>query len=666
MAEQTVCKCCGTECIHSICPNCFLPFFSSSDERVSFAFETKLPNFSKLKNVKVLDLFRTAVATINLNDFPELTMFRVSHCQNLTKVHLTNIPSLTVLDLSANKELTSFTADECISNVISLDISYCENLTSMPDATYSSLQYVSIRHTRISELADFPKARYLDISSTNISDLTNVGKMKDLEIIILDHMLNIEELDLAPLTFLPKLRTIQSDISNLSFSIWDEKTKLSQMWFQNSKNVSDLREILTKKEEENPSNITFDAILPENVLLGNKFKNKISHYPNKSWHDPYRHLYGPWPLPPCYQKPIRRINSSFPIPDKYPLNKVISCITGAIFGGCVTDSVMLFVERQSPESLNFFLEGDLDVIWSHPRVTRRGIDYCRGGISDNTASVMLTMRSLISKDANHICIDLANKIKEFLQEGFPEIPLNVLASTHAPSVSKIVRDKGFTSDPTSAARRYWEVSGETPNGNDALSRSVATGCFVFWDEDKVADNSQKLCRITHYDPRCAFASVCFALMISRIIKWRCGEIDQIDLEKLIEDSIKYVKDLTPYMIAEIKKFTFIDDLNQLNLKNYSPLALQAIGCAIWALKMNFGFVQAIETIVRSGGDAATNSFVLGAIMGAKDGLGGIPIDLLHFFWKGAGVYRDLVAFFKSMNIDFKMPQYDEYFTMKFD
>lgn len=666
MSEKRVCKCCGAECDHNICPNCFLPFFSNSPERVSFSFETRLPNFSQLKNVKVLDLFRTAVATINLNDFPQLTMFRVSHCQNLTKVHLSNIPSLIVLDLSANKELTSFTADECISGIIALDLSYCENLTSMPDSTYESLQYVSIRHTRISELEDFPKARYLDISSTNISDLTNVGKMKELEIIILDHMLNIDELDLAPLTYLPKLKTIQSDISNISFSIWDEKTKLSEMWFQNCKTVTGLKEILVGKEQENPSNITFDAYLPDNLLLGNKFKNRMPHHLINTWHDPYRKLYGPWPTPPCYQKPIRRINTSHPIPDRYPLKKVISCIAGAVFGCSVIDSVMLFVERQNLESLNFFLEGDIDITWSHPRSTRRGIDYCRGGISDNTAGVMLTIRTLISKDSQRICIDLAQKIKEFLQEGLPEFPLNVLASTHAPSVSKIVRDKAFTSDPTSAARRYWEISGETPNGNDCLSRSVATGCFAFWDEDKVADNSQKLCRITHYDPRCAFSSVCLALMISRIIKWRCGEIDHVDLEKLIDDSVKYVHDLTPYMIAEIKKFTIIDDLNQLNLKNFSPLALQAIGCAIWTLKMNFNFNQAIETILRSGGDAATNSFILGAVMGAKDGLGGIPIDLLHFFWKGAGVYRDLVALFKAMNITFEMPNYEEYFTMKFD
>lgn len=663
MGESTTCKICGIESPHSICPNCFISFFSSSSDRISFSFETKLPNFSKLKNVKVLDLFRTSVATINMDNFQELRSLRVSHCQNLTKVNLTNIPSLLVLDLSANKELSSFTADSCVSKIVALDISYCENLTSMPMTEYKSLKYITIRHTRISSLIKCPKVRYLDISSTNITNLSNVENMKDLEIIILDHMLKIDTIDMSPFTYLPKLRSIQSDIKNISFSNWNTDTNLSQIWFLNSKNISNLEDILIQKEKENSS---FDAILPNNLLLGNRFRKKITIDSKSSWHDPSRLLYGPWPSPPCYLKPIKRITSSFPVPDKYPQKSVISTICGAIFGASVTDSVMLFVERQTLESLNFFLEGDLDMTWSHPRVTRRGIDYCRGGITDNTAELMLTIRALISKDNNHICIDLAKKLKEFFTEGLPEFQLCVLAASHAPSVSKIVRDKIFTSDPTRAARKYWENSGETPNGNDALTRSVATGCFIFWDEDKVADNAQKLCRITHYDPRCAFSSVCLALTISRLIRWRCGEINEFDADKVVEDSIKYVHDLTPYMIGEIHQFTQVDDLAKLNLKNYQPLVLQAIGCALWILKMGYNYVQGLEIIIRAGGDASTNSVICGAVLGAKYGLGGIPIDLMQFFWKGAGVYRDLTAMFKVMGIDFAMPNYDEYFVMKFD
>lgn len=663
MGERTICKCCGTECDHTICQNCFLSFFLNSPERVSFAFETRLPNFSKLKQVKVLDLFRTSVATININDFPELTMLRVSRCINLTKVHLTNVPSLIVLDLSANKELTSISIDECVSSIISLDLSYCENLTTMPITSYESVQYVSIRHTRISELAEFPKTRYLDISSTYISDLSNVEDMKELEIIVLDHMLNIDDLDMSMLTYLPKLRAIQSDIQNVSFPNWNPDTHLSQIWLQNCKNVSDLEEILTKKEQDNPENITFDALLPNNVLLGNKFKDKIIYDPHDSWHRSCRLLYGPWPSPPCYQKPLRVIHYPDPLPERYPVKKVISSIAGAIFGASVADTIMLFVERQTPEFLNFFLEGNLDITWSHPRVTRRGVDYCRGGITDNAVNLMLTIRTLISKGSDHIASDLSKRIKEYLLEGLPELPLSVLSAQHPPSVSKIVRDKNFNSDPVSAAKKYWENSGETPNGNDALTRSVITGCFVFWDEDKVAANAEKLCRITHYDPRCAFSSVCLALMISRLIRRRCGEIESIDINKLVDDSVKYVNDLTPYMVSEIHKFTHVDDLSQLNLKNYSPLVLQAIGCAIWALKMDYSYVEGLETIVRAGGDASTNSFVLGAVIGAKDGLGGIPIDLMQYFWKGAGIHRDIVALFKAMKIDFKMPEYEEYFQM---
>lgn len=668
MGEISKCKICGTESMHTICPNCFISFFSNSPDRVSFAFEMKIPNFSQLKHVKVLDLFRTSIATVNMNDFQELIMLRVSHCHNLTKVNLTNIPSLTVLDLSANKELISFTADKCISKIIALDLSYCENLTSMPNTKYESLQYISVRHTRISELVNCPKARFLDISSTNITNLSYVEKMKYLEIIILDHMLRIDAIDMSSLTSLPKLKTIQSDIKNISFTKWNDDNNLSQIWLQKSKSVLDLNDILIQKEKENPDKINFSAYLPDNILLGNKFKNRITtESPSTTtWRDPYRLLYGPWPIPPCYQKPLRRMISPLTIPSEYSVKNVISSISGSIFGCTVADTAMLFVERQPLESLNFFLEGVLDITWSHPRMTRRGVEHCRGGITDNTAVLMLSIRSLISKDSLHLCSDFAKRLKEFITTGLPEFQLSLAASTHAPSVSKIVRDPSFTSDPTNAAKKYWRSSGETPNGNDALTRAVVAGCFIFWDEDKVADNAQKLCRVTHYDPRCAFSAVCIALTIARIIKWRCGIIDQIEIEKIIDDSAKYVKDLTPYMEAEARLFTQADSLEKLNLKSFAPLALQAVGCAFWALRKNLRYVEAMEAIVKAGGDAATNCVVVGAVIGAKCGIGGIPIDLMQFFWKGSGVCRDLIALFKSMDIDFKMPQYDEYFTMKFE
>lgn len=666
MCELSTCKICGNESSHSICENCFISFFSNSPDRVSFAFESKIPNFSQLHHVKVLDLFRTSVATINMNDFQELIMLRASHCFNLTKVNLTNVPSLIVLDLSANKELTSFTADECISKIIALDLSYCENLTIMPKTKYDSLQYLSIRHTKISKLINCPKARFLDISSTHITNLSYVQQMKNLEIIILDHMLKIEKIDMSLFTDLPNLNTIQSDIKNITFSKWNEDTKLSQIWLQKSKNVLNINDILLQKEKDHHDKIDFSAYLPNNLLLGNKFKRRITTELPITWHDSYRLLYGPWPPPPCYQKPARRINSPYQLPSEYPLKKVIASISGSIFGAAITDTLFLFVERQSIESLHFFIKGPIDITWSHPIMTRRGIEHYRGGITDNTAYLLLAIRTLTSKDSLHVCSDFAKKLKDFLSQGLPEFQLSIQNSSHPPSILKIARDPIFTTDPTSAAKKYWRTVGETSSGNDALTRAVVAGCYLFWDEVKVADNAQKLCRITHYDPRCAFAAVSIALTISRLIKWRCGLMDQIDIEKVIDDSAAYVKDLTPYMAQEAKTFANVDSLDRLNLKNFAPLALQAVGCAFWALKKNLRYVEAMEAIITAGGDAATNCVITGAVIGAKYGLGGIPIDLMQFFWKGAGVYRDMVSLFKSMNIDFTMPQYDEYFTMKFD
>lgn len=656
------CKICGSPCTHTICSNCFTPFFTYSQNEVSFAFEMKLPDLSKLKTVRVIDFFRTPIAALNLTDFPNLNKFRASHCPNLVKVTIMNAPNLQVLDLSANKELTSFSSDANVRNIISFDISYCENLSMIPNYEYELSEYVILRHTRISILPKFPKCKFLDISSTNIKDFSNIFEMEQLETIILDHMLKIENLDLSFFSYLPKLNVIETDIAFVTCENWNRESTLSQFWLQNCRSTSNLKEILIEKEGKNEN---FSAILPKGEFLGQKFRYNYKDTISPSWQSSCRLLYGPWPCPPCYQKPARINRSRYPIPARYNKNIVIASIAGSIFGATVADSLMLYIERQTIECINFLLQGDLDITWSHPRITRRGIDFHRGGFTDNTVMILLTIRSLISKDGKFVDADLSRKIKFYFEEGLAEHQMNVCSTTHAPSVSKIVRDPQFTSKPFEAAKKYWRMSGETPSGNDALTRSLIPGCFLFWDENSLKEASHNICRVTHYDPRCAFASVCLSLLIARLIKFRCGEIPEVDLDLVIEDSIKSIADLTPYMIAEIHKFTNIDELSQLNLKNYSPLALQAIGCALWVLKRNLKYTEGIEIILHAGGDVSTNAAVVGSVLGAKWGLGGIPIDVMEFFWEGAAVYKDLVSMLAIMDIDFKMPSYEDYYRMEF-
>ena len=108
MSDVSRCRCkiCGKQSQNLICRNCFIPFYKDEESCVSFAFAMKIPDFSKIKNVIVLDLFKTSIANLNLSEFLLLKKLRASRCPNLTRVNISKLPNLEVLDLSGNKMLT--------------------------------------------------------------------------------------------------------------------------------------------------------------------------------------------------------------------------------------------------------------------------------------------------------------------------------------------------------------------------------------------------------------------------------------------------------------------------------------------------------------------------------------------------------------------------------
>ena len=77
--------------------------------------------------------------------------------------------------------------------------------------------------------------------------------------------------------------------------------------------------------------------------------------------------------------------------------------------------------------------------------------------------------------------------------------------------------------------------------------------------------------------------------------------------------------------------------------NLDALALDAVpigfvyktlAAGVWALTNTGSFADGIEALVRRGGDADTNAAVAGALMGARFGLAGIPVEWLDALCHG--------------------------------
>lgn len=188
--------------------------------------------------------------------------------------------------------------------------------------------------------------------------------------------------------------------------------------------------------------------------------------------------------------------------------------------------------------------------------------------------------------------------------------------------------------------------------NGAVMRTTPVGCFCFWDEECVAKAAENLSKVTHYDPKCAYSSVLISLIISRLIKSKSSPNYKFDLDKTIEDAFTFVEGSNEER-DEIMKYLSVKEIEELDLENrdYMGYTLRTTGSAIWALRYTNSITEAIEKVIREGGDSDTNGAVVGGVLGAKYGFSQLPKDILTYMFNGQWLYNEVDPFMRIMGIE---------------
>lgn len=416
------------------------------------------------------------------------------------------------------------------------------------------------------------------------------------------------------------------------------------------------------------------------------FENPLN---SGDWYDSYRLIYGPYPTPPNDSKSflteteIESLYNVYPLPQEVDPTLVSHHITGSLFGSSIGDCLGMHTEGSEPLMINMFVDQPLDITWTHPVTSSRGTFFHRGSFTDDTALMLVFLRSVVStallnlqKDKDDVANifdanDAGKRIKHWVKCGIDE-HLDGLGIGYGRYTKMVVDSKGYLEDVLAASKKCW-MRNRWKNkafGNGGVMRTAGCGCFLFWDEKKVIEISRRFCQVTHYDPLCVFSSVLVSLLISRLLQWRVGLAAGFDLDSTIEEvkSLFEKKDDSndsddcDYFIEdfnEIDSFVYANEIEELNILSNSPATLCTLACAVWVLRKDFGYAEGIEKVVRAGGDTDTNAACAGAVLGAKWGIKGIPLHVLDFFWYGGIVHRDVAAFLNMMGIQLVPPTYED-------
>jgi len=314
--------------------------------------------------------------------------------------------------------------------------------------------------------------------------------------------------------------------------------------------------------------------------------------------------------------PTQKTRSDLPNYTLFMNDQIKDKIRGAIFGQAIGDAIGLGTEFMTQAMVkHYYPEGLTE--YTQILQDKHRKRWKPGEWTDDTNQMLCILDSILATKRVDVK-DIALTLVDWAHHD---------GRGSGRTITSVLGSPIFMQRPHEAAKNYWEQSNRYAAANGAVMRTSVLGVWEYDKPEKIRINATKVCKITHYDPRCVGSCVMTCLAISRLLQ---GETDmeQLSYSLLLEGDI-FDQRIRPFLAEHLHP-----NIAVLNLSDTSNLGytLKALGAGLWALQYAPSFDSGISTIIHEGGDADTNAAVAGAILGAKFGYEALPTrwkDHLH-------------------------------------
>ena len=312
-------------------------------------------------------------------------------------------------------------------------------------------------------------------------------------------------------------------------------------------------------------------------------------------------------------------------------DSVDAAALGALLGMAVGDALGTTYEfaRMDQPAYPILATGPAtDVVGGGP------FNLTAGQITDDTQMAICLARSLLHARPIDRA-DLATRYVAWFQHAFD-------VGNQTASALKVIENGG---DVATAGRQVWHQSGRRAAGNGSLMRTTPIGvAFARAPLAQIVEESLVDSLITHADPRCAIACAVFNAAIARGVTaterggdgramlaaakaampiavaklrelWSDNSEDLVAIERAEEDlrrDLEVADDETPGVHRA-----------DMDLQRTAGFVRVAFRLAFWHL-CHTGWKEALVDTASRGGDADTNAAIVGALLGARDGVCPIP------------------------------------------
>lgn len=190
------------------------------------------------------------------------------------------------------------------------------------------------------------------------------------------------------------------------------------------------------------------------------------------------------------------------------------------------------------------------------------------------------------------------------------------------------------------------TSGAGPDnaGNGSLMRCIPTGLFGAGSEKRVAE-SMAISEFTHDDERCMVACAAYNEIVAALVEGK-DAVEAVEIGKSIALDLQGED-----VAAAIEKGEKMDVEKMANEgpenHGFSPTGyvLDSLKISIAAVLDKRGLEDVLVDVVRLGDDTDTNGAIAGGLLGARDGVEGIPgrwLEVLQFREEFEEVAREIL------------------------
>lgn len=172
-------------------------------------------------------------------------------------------------------------------------------------------------------------------------------------------------------------------------------------------------------------------------------------------------------------------------------------------------------------------------------------------------------------------------------------------------------------DAATAASAEWERRGpEVSAGNGSVMYVAPLGfAFARLPHDRIRSTADALSGLTHHDGRCRMAAAAIAQVAADLALG-------VSPEAAVSVALAEVEgspggEELAFLVEAIAASRSVDGPDQ-------GFALYAAAIGLQTVLRDEGVESGLRRVVALGGDADTNAAVAGALLGARDGLGGLP------------------------------------------